>query len=149
MVKATDAGFKALFPCKPERSKKLFQKEPKEANLYSYKCDYRETSFSVSLPERFEEFDAAKTEEQLSGIERTLRQMIGSNAAIKTKNQPIEGYEARAFEVESETVYGIQLNIAHPRGTYGVQGFGKFGEASEKIEIEEMVRKFIESFAFL
>ncbi len=44
-VESPDAGFKATFPCEPASTKKLFQKEPKIANLYSYKCDHQGISF--------------------------------------------------------------------------------------------------------
>lgn len=39
------AGFEVIFPCKPEISKKLFQQVPKEAFVYSFKCEFKGSSF--------------------------------------------------------------------------------------------------------
>lgn len=145
-VESAEAGFVTLFPCKPEFSKRLFQKEPKEANVFSYKCNFEGINFSVSLPERFEEFDPIKVEEELDGIEEFLKTSIGSNAEIIKRDLEISDYISREFEVESGNVYGLQLNIAHPRGIYGVQAFGKYATSRDKARVEEIIRKFITSF---
>lgn len=148
-VESSDAGFEALFPCEPEISKKLFQKEPKEANAFSYKCNFKGINFSVSLPERFEEFDPNKVEEQLDGVEGFLRQSIGSHAVITRIDLKFSNYTSREFETVSDSVYGIQLHIAHPRGLYGVQAFGKYVTNSEQVKVKETVREFIGSFKLL
>jgi hypothetical protein len=145
-IESAEAGFEILFPCQPEISKKLFQKEPKEANAYSYQCEFEGISFSVSLPERFEDFDPSKIEEQLDGIEEVLRMSIGSNAAVKTTNLRISDYLAREFEADGSGVYGLQLNIAHPRGIYGVQAFGKYDGSSTRAKVADSARKFVSSF---
>ncbi len=145
-VESDDAGFEVMFPCKPEISKKLFQQVPKEAFLYSYKCEHEGISFSVSLPERFSDFDPAKADEELEGVEKTLRSMINSKAQIKTKNQLFFGNASREFEVDSGNVFGLQLNIAESRGVYGVQAFGKYETNEDREEIETRVRKFVNSF---
>lgn len=145
-VESVDAGFETLFPCKPEISKKLFQQVSKEAYAYSHKCEFNGVNFSVSLPERFSDFDSAKADEELDGVEQTLRSMIGSNAQLEIKNQVLFENPSRGFEVDSGNVFGRQLNISHPRGVYGVQAFGKYENGGDRARIVEMVEKFVGSF---
>ena len=84
--------FEALFPCKPEVSKKLFQKVPEEGYVYSYECRSAGMNFSVSLPERFHDFDPVKANEELEGVEQALKSMIGSTADITTSHQLLFGF---------------------------------------------------------
>jgi len=149
LSKSPDAGFKATFPCEPASTKKLFQKEPKIANLYSYKCDHQGISFSISLPERFEDFDSSRIEQDLSGVEQTLRSMIGDKAQVVSKNRVVKTHSSREFEVDGGGTYGRQLNIAHPRGVYGVQAFGKYANKAGRSEIESLAQRFLDSFTFL
>ncbi len=148
-VKSEEALFEVMFPCKPEISKKLFQQVPKEAFVHSFKCEFNGISFSVSLPERFNDFDPTKADEELDGVEQTLRSMIGSKAQIKAKNQLFSANASRELEVDSGNVFGLQLNIAESRGVYGVQAFGKYEKNEDRAKIEEMARKFVGSFKFL
>lgn len=148
-IESQEAGFEVLFPCKPEISKKLFQEEPKEANVFSYKCEFEGINFSVSLPERFEDFDPSQIEEQLDGIEEVLRTSLVSNATVTPRNLKFSDYHSREFEVDSGNVYGLQLNIAHPRGVYGVQAFGKYDGSPARAKVVETARKFVGSFKLL
>jgi len=148
-VESTDAGFEILFPCKPEASKKLFQKVPKEAYLYTHKCDHKGISFSVSLPERFADFDSSRSNDELEGVETVLRSGIGAKADIKVSSHPYPNYASREFEVDSGNVYGLQLHVVHRRGVFGVQVFGKYTDDKERAQIEELSKTFIRSFKLL
>ncbi len=101
VVKSKDAGFKASFPCDAVSTKKLFQEVPKLAHLYSFECEYEGINFSVSLPERFGEFDPIQVGQDLDGVEETLLSMIGKNARIISTNRIFQSYSLREFEVDS------------------------------------------------
>ena len=78
-VESVDAGFEALFRCTPEVSKKLFQKVPQKRLMYTLMSVISAgINFSVSLPERFHKSDPVKANEELEGVEQSLKSMIGS-----------------------------------------------------------------------
>lgn len=149
IIESADAGFNITFPCDPVITKKLFQEVPKVANLYTYKCEYDGISFSVSLPERFEDFDPNRAENNLKGVEQTLRSMIGEKAKMTSKGRSFQNYPSRLIEVESSDTLGRQLHIEHPRGMYGIQAFGKFRNEVERSKIETLAEKFIDSFTLV
>src|SRR5437868_2852970 len=107
-VGSEDAGFEALFPCKPEVSKKLFQQVSKEAYLYSYECKYAGINFSVSLRERFHDFDPAKVGDEIDEQEQMLRSLIGSKANITASNRLFSGFASREFKADDGKVFVIR-----------------------------------------
>lgn len=146
LVEPAEAGFKAMFPCDPKVSKKLFQETLKMAHLYTYECSFEGVRFSVSLPERFGDFDPKMSKERLDGTEGLLREGIGEKGRITAKDSDSNGYLSREFEVDSGNVYGRQFQIEHRRGQYGIQAFGKYERAKDRERISAIMARFIDSF---
>ncbi|MGE3466320.1 MAG: hypothetical protein AB7J13_05250 [Pyrinomonadaceae bacterium] len=145
-VESSEAGFKAMFPCDPKVSKKLFQETPKVAHLYSYECTFEGVKFSVSLPERLGDFDPRLSKERLDSTEGLLREGIGEKGRITANDSDSNGYLSRDFEVDSGNVYGRQFLIEHLRGQYGIQAFGKYEGAMNRERILALASRFIDSF---
>lgn len=141
------AGFKAAFPCEPKEGIETFQEEPRPARLFSYTCVDRNIKYSISLPERFENFDETKTKEQLDGIEKTLRETAGENATVTTRASVRNGYESREIILKGAKKVGKMASIAHPRGIYGVQAYAE--KPVSQSEFDQRVEIFFDSFSVL
>lgn len=151
---SAEAGIKVDFPCEPVKSSKVFQEEPKLSRVFSLKCSMAKFDFSVSLPERFGEFEPDKVDEELSGVEQVLRTMIDDKATIATRNIVVQTYAAREFSVKNDWTLGRHLHIAHPRGSYNVQVL--FNPTNDKAltgveasEFESAAKRFFDSFVLL
>jgi len=117
----SDSGIKAALPCEPSREAKVFQKEPKLAQTYTYGCKKDNLDFSVSLAEHFNEFDPNKAKESFDNIEEMLRNSIKDKATLTAKDITFQTYAAREITSENENVLGKMLLVQNKRGSYNVQ----------------------------
>lgn len=138
------AGFAADFPCEPKEREGVFQKEPKLARSFSYECSADGIKYSVSLPERFDEFEPSKASEQLQEIEQFLKQSIGPEGEVRSRDVQFGDYKARELLVIGKNRVGKMINIAHPRGTYGVQAYSEKPSSIDMFDAR--TKKFFDSF---
>jgi hypothetical protein len=80
------AGFAVDFPCEPKEREGVFQKEPTLARSFSYECSADGIKYSVSLPERFDEFDPSKASDQIQEIEQFLKKSIGPEGEVRGRD---------------------------------------------------------------
>jgi len=116
-----DAGIKINLPCEPSKNVKIFQEEPKLAQVYRYSCEKEGIKSSVSLAEHFGEFDKSKVKEAIDGVERVMREEIKNNANISTKDATFQNFSAREFDIKNETMLARSLHVQNKRGAYNVQ----------------------------
>ena len=145
----SDSGIKLALPCEPSKSAKVFQKEPKLAQTYSYNCKKDNFEFSVSLAEHFDDFDPAKAKERFDGVEGLMRESLGGKADLSAKDTTFQTFVAREFSIENETRLAKAIHFQNKRGFYNVQVISqrKPNQSSEDFrdEFQKNTRSFFDS----
>lgn len=117
----SDAGINISMPCEPSKSVKIFQEKPKLAQVYQFNCEEDNLKFSITLSERFEDFEPNKTKEKIDGIEKFIREGVKDKATVSAKDLTFQTFAARQFDVINETSIARHLHIQNERGAYNIQ----------------------------
>lgn len=148
-----EPGVRADFPCEPKLSEKVFQEKPRIARSFSIVCTHEGYDFSISLPERFGDYQLENVERELQESEDTLRIVFDDKARLTSTPIVFRTYLAREFSIRNDWTIGRQLVVAHERGLYSVQISrpDRTSTLSGKqiTEFETIAKKFIGSFDLL
>lgn len=148
-----DAGIKISLPCEPSKEVKVFQKEPKLAQRYTFNCKKDNFEFSISLSEHFGDFSEDKAKETISFTEKMLKESIGDNADFSSKDISFEDAIGKEFNAKNESRLSKLIYIQNKRGAYNIQIISS-NNAKKSVkdfdkEFEDISNKFVDSFKII
>lgn len=145
----SESGIQIVLPCEPSKEAKIFQKEPKLAQRFTYECKKDNFNFSISLAEHFGEFDPIKAKESFDFAEKMFRQTIDDKSNLSSKDSNFKSYPAREFTIENENRLAKAIHFQNKRGSYNVQIISqrKLNQSLENFQndFQKNTQKFFDS----